>query len=196
MESLDVGITLIVGIVEDGSPYLVGIVFLNAQDVFFVVVVQVEVRQVTITVLQDDEYLVVVQEFTEELPVLVVVQTVHVGIPPYFPSSERGVAVTLQADTVYRVFGKQVSLRSAPFDDDFREILVEEYLLQLGVGVESYLDNLCFTIGISGEIHHFRAWRTLREVVLLVACHAGHVEALDKAVAFLSVTIDDIIDGS
>ena len=45
-ESLDVWISLIVGIIENGCPYLVLVPFLQSQDVVLVMVVHIEVGDV------------------------------------------------------------------------------------------------------------------------------------------------------
>ena len=87
LEALDIGIALIVSIIEDGGPGLVGIVLLDAQDILLVVVVQVEVRQVVVAVLQDDENLVVIEELTQQTSVFVVVQTVYVGVVPHLATA-------------------------------------------------------------------------------------------------------------
>ena len=59
-ESFDVGISLIVCIVEHTAPNLVGFVFLQVLNVVFKVVVRVEVGQVVVTILQDDQNLIAI----------------------------------------------------------------------------------------------------------------------------------------
>ena len=51
-------------------------------------------------------------------------------------------------------------------------------------------------VGVGGEVHHATAVGALRQVVLLVASHAGNVEALDVAGALLTITINGIVDGT
>ncbi len=60
-ESLDVWITIVVGIIEDGSPYLVLVPFLQTQDVVLVMVVRVEVGDVELAVVEyhQDRFIVI-----------------------------------------------------------------------------------------------------------------------------------------
>ena len=127
---------------------------------------------------------------------LVVVQAVYVRIVPHLAASKGGVAMTLQPDAVDGELGQQVAFRGTAFDHDFREVFVHENLLQLRVGVKRHLDDFCLTIGVGGEVHHFRAWGALREIVLLVTGHRGHVETLDEVGALLAVAVHYIIYGT
>ena len=58
-------------------------------------VVGVEVGEIIVTILEYDEYLVVVIELTEQCAVLIVVETVDIRIKPYLTSAEGGMSVTL-----------------------------------------------------------------------------------------------------
>ena len=159
-------------------------------------VVFIEVAQVVVAVLQDDEYLVVVEELSQQLSVLVVVQSFHVGIVPHLSTSECGVSTALQSDTVHGILRQQVTLRGPSLDHHLREVLLDEDLLDLGIRVECHLDDLCLTVGVRREVHHLRARRTYRQVVFLVARHRSHVEALDEVPALLTVTVDGVVDGT
>ena len=159
-------------------------------------VVLVEVAEVVVAVLQDDEDLVFVEELAQQLSVLVVVQALHVGIVPHLSSSEGGVSTALQTNTVHRVLRQQVTLRGTSLDHHLREVLLDEDLLDLGIRVESHLDDLRLTVGVRREVHHLRAWGAYRQVVFLVARHRGHVETLDEVPAFLAVAIDGVVDGT
>ena len=73
-------------------------------------VVQIEVGEIALAALQDHEDLVFVIELAQQTAVLVVVQTVHIGIIPHLAASEGRVAVTLQSDAVHGVLRQQVTL--------------------------------------------------------------------------------------
>ena len=159
-------------------------------------VVEVEGREIALAAAEYDEDLVVVEELAQQSSVLVVVQAVHVGVVPHLAPSEGGVPMALESDAVYGELREQVAFRGAPFDHHLREILVDEDLPEFRIGLERHLDDLRLAVGIGREVHHLRARRALRQVVLLVAGHRRHVEALDEAVALLAVAVDDVIDGA
>ena len=129
LESFQIGIALIVGIEENGRPDVVCVVFLDAKDIGLKVVVQVETGQIIIAVVKKYENLVFVVELAKQLSVIVVVQTIHVRIIPYFSSTKGRVPVTLQADAVYGIFCQQITLRAPAFDPDLREVLIDENVL-------------------------------------------------------------------
>lgn len=66
IETLEVGVVLIVGIVDDSRPDFFRVKLLYPQDIAVVMVVGVEVGEVIFTILQDNEYLIVVEELTKE----------------------------------------------------------------------------------------------------------------------------------
>ena len=69
-------------------------------------VVHVEVGQIEITILQYHQDAVVLVELTQQTAMLVVVQTVHVGVEPYLAASQCGVTMALQSDAMHRVLGQ------------------------------------------------------------------------------------------
>ena len=77
---------------------------------------QIKVAQIVVAVREDDQNLVVVVELAQHLSVVVVVQTVHVGIEPNLATTQCRVSVTLQSDAGYLILGEQVTLRGAPLD--------------------------------------------------------------------------------
>ena len=156
-------------------------------------VVQIEVREVALTVLQHNEDLVVVEELTQQSSVFVVIQTVDVWIIPHLSSAECRMSVTLQADTMYRELRQQIAFRRATLDHHLREVLIDKDFPEFRIGFERHLDDFCLAVGVGAEVHHLRARRALRQIVLLIARHRRHVETLDEAVAFLAVAIDCII---
>ena len=127
---------------------------------------------------------------------LVVVQTVHVWVVPHLAATQRRVSVTLQSDAVYLVLRQQVTLGGTSLDEHFREVLVEEYLFQLGCWVECYLDDFCLAIGVGSEVDYARAFRARRQVVFAVAGDGWHVEALDIVVTLATIAVDGIVDGA
>ena len=156
-------------------------------------VVEVETREIALTVFQYHKNLVFCEEFTQQLSVLVVVQAVYIRVVPHLPTSESGVPVTLQSDTMDRKFRQQIAFRRASFDYHFREILVDENLLKFRIRIKGHLDDFRFTVGVGGEVHHFRSGRSLRQIVLLVAGDARHVETLDEAETLLAVAVNCVV---
>lgn len=54
VEAFQIGVVLLVGVVEGGSPYLVRVELLDDADIIFVVIAQVEVGGVVIAIVQYD----------------------------------------------------------------------------------------------------------------------------------------------
>ena len=200
VETLDIGIALIVSIVEHCRPYFAVIKLLDAQDIVLIVVVGIDIAEVEFAVGKDDKNIVVVVEFTEEASVLLVVDAVDIRIEPYFPSAERRVSVTLQSDAVDGFLGNHIAACRTSLDENVGKIALQEDAharIRYGdAGVECNLDDFCFAVGVSGEIHHLGTWCTLREVVLAVSRNGGYVEALDVVRPFLAVTIDNVVGGA
>ena len=151
-ESLEVRITLLVGIVEGGTPYLVRVELLDQADARLVVVVQVEVGGVEISVLHDDEDEVVAMEFAQVLSPFVVVQAEHIRVEPYFSSTEGRTSPLLENNLVHIVLREDVPHRLTSLDTDFAEILFEGNLLELRIRLVRYLDDFGFSVRIGGEV--------------------------------------------
>ena len=101
--------------------------------------------------------------------------------------------MTLESDAVDGVSRHEVALRRASLDAYFREVLVDEYSLQLRVGFERNLDYLGFAIRIGCEVEHTRAWSALSEVVVLAHRHGRNEETLDVSGSVLAVAVHHII---
>ena len=157
-------------------------------------VVHIEVGDIEVAVLQDNQDRVVLVEFSEQQSVLVVVQTVHIGVIPHLASSERGMAVALQSDACQRIFTQYVSLRDAPLDGNFGEVFQYERALAICSGIENGLDYFCLAIRIGGHIDDFRAWRALCDIVFAVAGDGRDEEALDEIRSLLAIAIDHVVD--
>ena len=162
-------------------------------------VVQVEVRQVVLTVAEDDQQLFVVEELSQQPSVFVVVQTVHIGVVPHLASTQRRVSVALQSDAVDRFLGQGDASCSTSLDHNVGEVTLEEDARLTradGSSVQRYLNDFRLAIGVSREVHDLRAWLTCRHVILAVAGDSRHIEALDVVRAFLSRAIHHVVDGA
>ena len=195
IETLEVRVVLIVGIIDDSRPDFFRVKLLYPQDIAVVMVVGVEVGEVIFTVLQDNEYLIVVEELTKELTMTVEVDALHIGIEPHLAATEGGMAVALERDAVDALARKEVALGGTALDFYRREVLLHEdvLLFLLRIGIEGDLDNLSLTIGIRREVHNLRAGGTEGEVVFAVAGDRRDVETLYVVRAGLAVAVHYII---
>ena len=184
---------MLVGIEDHGGPHLVGLELLDAQDVVFVVVIDIEVGQVVFARRQHHEYAVVVVELTKELSVLVVVQAFHVGVEPNLSSAQCAMAVALQRNLLDGKFGEQVAFRRAALDAYLAEVFLVNEFFALAGWVEGNFDDFCLAIGIDREIDHAAVFGALGQVVLTVADDRCDVEALDIICTLPSVAIHHII---
>ena len=82
---------------------------------------------------------------------------------------------------------------STSLDGYFTEILLKGQSPHLVVWLQRHLDELCLTVGIGGEITDARLRRSHRDIVLPVAGHGSHVEALDVAHTRVAILVADII---
>ena len=159
-------------------------------------VVQVEIGEVEVAVGEHHENLIFIVELAEEASVFIVVEAVDIGIIPYLAPAEGAMAVTLERDAAYGLLGEQVTLGGTSLDDYLGEVFLEEELLHLGRGVECNLDDFGLAVGVRCEVDDARSRRALREIVLLVASHGGHVETLDEVLPLSAVAIDHVVDGA
>ena len=127
---------------------------------------------------------------------IVVVQTFHIWIVPHLAPSEGGVSTTLQTNAINGELRQQITLRGASLDGNLREVFVEDGFLDLRIGVEGDLDDLCLAIGVGREVHDSRTWCTQRHIILPITNHGGHVKSLHETEALLAIAIDDIIYGT
>ena len=193
-EALHVGVALLVGVEEAGRPDLPGVVLLDAQDVVLVVIVHVEVRDVELAVPTDHQYLFVAVELAQELALVVVVQSLHVWVEPHLAATQRAAAVATEAYAGHVEFRHQVAHALAALDGYLGEVLVEEDALQFRVRFQRHLHHLGLAVGVGREVDDATARLALRQVVLTVAGHAGHVEALDVVGPRLAVAVNGVID--
>ena len=159
-------------------------------------VVQVKVGEVEVAVVEHHENLVFIVELSEEASVFIVVEAVDIGIIPYLASAKCGMAVAFQRNAVHGMLREQVTLRGTALDNHFREVLFKEELLHLGRRVEGNLDDFGLAVGVGGEVDDARTGCTLCEVILLVASHGGHVEALDEILSLAAVAVNHVVDGA
>ena len=88
LKAFYVSISLIVGIIHYGAPYLAIIEFLDSHDVILVVVIDIIVGEVVFSVRQYDQNQVVLLKLAEQTTVAVVVYAVHVRVVPYVATAE------------------------------------------------------------------------------------------------------------
>jgi hypothetical protein len=84
--------------------------FLDAEDIALEVVSGIGCGDVEIAILQNDKQVVVVVKLAEGCAVLVVVDTIDIGIPPYLSSAQGRASVRLESNLVYRVLRQDVTL--------------------------------------------------------------------------------------
>ena len=108
-ESLDIVESLLRSVLHDGRPHLVGVVLLDVEDVWLVVVVGVKVGDVELSVLQHYQYAVIAVEFAQVLAVSVEVEAQDIAVKPYLASAQRRCAVRLESDALYLQSGEQVT---------------------------------------------------------------------------------------
>ena len=85
-----------VGVVQNGSPHLVGPEFLNVQYAVLVMVCSFEACGVEFAVVKHYEHKVVAFEFSEIFSAPVVVKAQYVAIEPYVASAERAHSALFQ----------------------------------------------------------------------------------------------------
>ena len=115
-------------------------------------VVHIEVGGVELSVVQNDQNLVVAHELAQIVAALVIVQSVHIVVEPHLSSAQGGAAPALQSDALHLQFGEQVSDTLFSLDVDFAEIAVKEYLFQFGHRFECHLDDFGLTVRIGSEV--------------------------------------------
>ena len=156
-------------------------------------IAQFEGRGVEVAVLEDNQYLVIALEFTEEFSPPVVVEAQNVAVEPYHPSAERAFSLLLQGYLMDFGLCEDVPHRAAPLDRHRAEVLLEEEQALTGLRLEDDLDRLGLPVGIRAEIEDAGVGRTFCEVVVLIAADAGDGEAFDVVDALLPIPIDNII---
>ena len=135
-------------------------------------------------------------ELAEILPALVVVEALHVVVEPHLAPAERGTAESFERDVVDGELGEQVAPALTALDEDFAEIFLKRHALELRVGAQRHLDNLCLAVAVGSEVEHLGAGRAEREVVFAVVGYGSDVEAFEERAARLAVAINGIIDSA
>ena len=62
--------------------------------------------------------------------------------------------------------------------------------------LQGYADNLCFAVGVSGEIDNFRPRFALRKIVLFITRHACDVETFHVVYSAFAVAVHYVVDGA
>ena len=151
-ESLDIGASVVIGIVEDCRPNLLRFEFLNTNEVGFVVVVGIKVGDIEFSVGEYNEDAVIVLEFTEISAVIIIVDSLHIGIVPNLASTEGTASVALQLDAEHIVLGKDITHCRTSLDGNLAEVLRKLQFLELLVWLEHHTDDFRLTVGVSSEI--------------------------------------------
>ena len=125
------------------GPHLACVVLLNAEDVVFVMVVDVEIGQVETPVLEHNEYLVFAVELAKELSLSVVVEAFDVAVEPNLAATQSAAAMALERHLADLNLGQDVASAASALDGYLTEILVEEDLLQFRIGLENDLNHFC-----------------------------------------------------
>ena len=89
LETLYIWVSVIVRIEQHGRPHFGGIEFLYYLNIVLVVVVHVEVGEIELAVGQYHQYHVVVIELSQQRAVVIIVQSLHVGVEPNLAPAER-----------------------------------------------------------------------------------------------------------
>ena len=78
-----------------------------------------------IAVLHYHQYLLIVEEFAEQIAATVVIDAQHIGIEPHFAAAKRRYAFLLERDAVYLGFSHHVASRKFAFHEQVGKIHVE-----------------------------------------------------------------------
>lgn len=134
VETFQVWIALVVGIIEGNRPYFLVIKFLYAENVVVVMVVGVEICQVILAVFQYNKDVVLVVKFAQIAPVLFIIDAIDVGIEPHLASAQCAMAATFQADAVDGELGYEVTLDERPLMTTSLKSFSRKILRSLGLG--------------------------------------------------------------
>ena len=152
-ETFDVRITLLVGIIQNGCPYFVRIIFLQHPYVVFVVIVHIEIAGVELAVVQYHQDLLVTLELAEVFSATVIVEAQDILVEPYFAPAQCGTAALLQSYLVNRVTGEYIAHGLTAFDIYLAEIFFEDDAAYTRIGLERYFDDFGLTVGVGREIY-------------------------------------------
>ena len=137
---------------------------------------------------------ILVIELAEIHAVLVIVDTQHILIEPYFASAEGRVPLLLEGNRLYLEFREHVSSRRTGFDSQFGQVLADLQFLEVQLRFERHADDLRLAVRVGGKIDDLRSRLTLRQVVFLVPRHARDIEPFHEIRTLLAVAIDYVID--
>ena len=156
-------------------------------------VVGIKVRDIELATLEDNQYGIVFIKFAQQSAVVVIVDAVYVGVEPHLAAAQGRVAVALQAHTVHRVARYEQATSATTLDGHLREVAVDKYLTQLGVGLQRHLNHLGLAIRVGSKVEHTRALLATRQVVVAVAHDRGQIETFNVNGAVLSVAIHGVV---
>ena len=127
---------------------------------------------------------------------LVVVDSLHVGVPPHLASAKCATAVGFQLDAEDVVLGQLVAAAAAALDGHLAEVFFEDEALDALVGLECDFYDFGFAVGVGREPCHAGLRRAHRQVVFAVAGDGRHVEALYVGDARCPVFVACVVDGA
>ncbi len=157
---------------------------------------EVEARSIVVARGGEHQDAIFVPELAQIVTLSVVVDAQHVGVEPHLAAAQRRVAFLFEGNRLDVVLGQHVAACGTRLDSQFGQVLEYLQFLQMKRRLQGDADHLSLAVGIGGEIDYARTGFALRQVVLLVAGHARHVEALHIVYTASSVAIDDVIDGT
>ena len=99
-ETLHVDLSLLLPIVEKQCPNLGCVQFLYYENVLLIVVVEVEIRDVYLTIVKHHKDSIVIVELAKILSVLVIVEAQHIRVKPNVAPVKSGMAARLQGYAV------------------------------------------------------------------------------------------------
>ena len=184
----------LVGIVQNGGPYLALVILLDAQDTLIVVVACLGAGGVEFTALHDDQDAVVATKQSQRLSMVLIVDAQDVRIEPHFAVAQGGLACLLERDAVYLVLGDDVASCLFALDGQFCQIDVKLQDLEPELGFEGDAEHLGLAIGIGCEPGDFAARFTLCDVVFAITRDTRDSKSFHEGRAASPVLVQDIID--
>ena len=185
-----------VGIVQNGCPYFIGVILLQYADTVFVVIVQVEIGDVELTVILYYEDGVITLELAEVFSAAVIIEAQYITVKPYFASTQGGASTLFQCDLVNGKFRQDVSHSLPSLDIDGAKVLFKDNTPYTRVRFQCYFDDFGLAVWIGGEIGDARVGGSLGYVVFTVTHYAGHGKTFDVAGPFFPVTVAYVVDGT
>ena len=192
-EALEV-IIFLVSVVDNRCPGLARLIFLDHQDILLIMVTQVEIGGIEITVVQNNQDLIIAVELTQLLASPIVIEAQDITVEPDLQAAQRRGASLFQRDLMNVGLCQDIALRATALDGNITEILLEHQQFLACLRLEDHLDRLRLTIRVGAEIEDARTFCSLRQVVLLVTCDTRDGETLDVIITHLTITVNHVVN--